>query len=273
MKAEASRQPRPRSAREEHDAATTWTFLTIFVACLLIGLLLSKSHVFVVISSDRPGQSLIPASTIEPGTTASGTLTLSNDGLLPFAYSMGVTNSSGAPLPKGLKLQVRRLSDGKVIYDGPVDATSGTLGYLRPGEKVPLGVSVSLDKSFPAGVPINLTFIWTARASIFETLPWLVLIALAAFDIAITLLWFREVRRWRREKAAPALPTLLRPMLLMGFAAGAVLDLLLFLTGQADFLALISWTGLAVLVVGLVAVAAAWIFERRPRAQSSTARR
>jgi hypothetical protein len=191
---------RPSQQRE----SSTWTFVTIFIACLLIGLLLSRSHIFVVISSDRSGQALIPVLTMSPGETASGQVTLSNDGLLPFSYSLEVKNPNGGPLTKGLAMEVKSTRDGGLLYNGPLVTSTSSLGHLQPGQKLRLQVSVSLPKTFPAGVAINLTFIWTARAEILEAWPWLAVIGLVVIDAVLVSLFLKEARRLRRRVQSPA---------------------------------------------------------------------
>jgi hypothetical protein len=134
---------------------------------------------------------------------------------------------------------------------------------MRPGEKHRLTVSISLARHFPAGVPINLTFIWTARATLFESWPWMVLLVLALFDLGIATLWLREVRRWRREAGAAALPGVAGAALVLAVPATLAADFALVATGQASVADATGWSGLGGLSAGFLAVLVTWLLDRR----------
>jgi hypothetical protein len=129
-----------------------------------------RQPVPVAMSNDRDGQTLIPSGLFQPGERHSARVTLGNDGILPFSYSVSFEGSGS-----GLRLTVQNAADGQLLYGGVLDGSQHQLGVLAPRERTNLSVTLDLPKDPATGpVPANVTFIWTARATLLVLWwPWM----------------------------------------------------------------------------------------------------
>src|SRR6184192_5513 len=145
--------------------------LCCFGLLTLLVLLPGRQPVPVAMSNDRDGQTLIPSGLLQPGESHNARVTLGNDGILPFSYWVSSEGSgSGA-----LRLTLQNATDGRLLYRGLLDGSEHQLGVLAPREQINLSVTLDLPKDYAAGpVPANVTFIWTARATLLVFWwPWL----------------------------------------------------------------------------------------------------
>jgi len=137
--------------------------LCCFGLLTLLVLLPGRQPVPVAMSNDRDGQALIPSGLLQPGESHNARVTVGNDGILPFSYSVSSKGSgSGA-----LRLTVQNATDGRLLYQGVLDGSEHEVGVLAPRERINLSVRLDLPKDHKTGpVPANVTFIWTARATL-----------------------------------------------------------------------------------------------------------
>ena len=167
--------------------------LCCFGLLTLLVLLPGRQPVPVAMSNDRDGETLIPSALLQPGESHSARVTLGNDGILPFGYSVSSEGSgSGA-----LRLTIQNATDGRPLYRGVLDGSEHQLGVLAPRERVNLLVTLDQPKDHATGpVPANVTFIWTARATLLVfRWPWLLLIIFMMLAILV-------VSQLRRRPAA-----------------------------------------------------------------------
>jgi hypothetical protein len=145
--------------------------LCCFGLLTLLVLLPGREPVPVAMSNDRDGQTLIPSALLQPGESHSARVTLGNDGILPFTYSVR-SEGSGS---RALRLTVQNGTDGRRLYRGGLDGSERQLGVLAPRERINLSVTLDLPKDHATGpVPANVTFIWTARATLLVLWwPWM----------------------------------------------------------------------------------------------------
>ena len=157
--------------------------LCCFGLLTLLVLVPGRQPVPVTMSNDRDGQTLIPSGLLQPGESHSTRVTLGNDGILPFSYSVSSEGSgSGA-----LRLTIQNATDGQRLYRGVLDGSEHQLGVLAPRERINLSVTLDLPKDHATGpVPANVTFIWTARATLLVFWwPWLLPIILMILAILV----------------------------------------------------------------------------------------
>jgi len=157
--------------------------LCCFGLLTLLVLVPGRQPVPVAMSNDRDGQTLIPSGLLQPGESHSARVTLGNDGILPFSYSVSSEGSgSGA-----LRLTIQNATDGQRLYRGVLDGSEHQLGVLAPRERINLSVTLDLPKDHATGpVPANVTFIWTARATLLVFWwPWLLPIILMILAILV----------------------------------------------------------------------------------------
>ena len=163
--------------------------LCCFGLLTLLILLPGRQLVPVAMSNDRDGQTLIQSGLLQPGERHSARVTLGNDGILPFSYSVSSEGSgSGA-----LRLTVQNAMDGRRLYGGVLDGSEHQLGVLVPHERVNLSVTLDLPQDHETGpVPANVTFIWTARATVLVLWwPWM----LPVFFVMLAILVVSQSRR------------------------------------------------------------------------------
>jgi len=157
--------------------------LCCFGLLTLLVLLPGRQPVPVAMSNDRDGQTLIPSGLLQPGERHSARVTLGNDGILPFSYSVSSDGSgSGA-----LRLTVQNATDGRLLYRGVLDDFEHQLGVLAPRERINLSVTLDLPKDYATGpVPANVTFIWTARVTLLVFWwPWMLPIIVMILAILV----------------------------------------------------------------------------------------
>jgi hypothetical protein len=155
--------------------------LCCFGLLTLLVLLPGRQPVPVAMSNDRDGQTLIPSGLLQPGERQGARVTLGNDGILPFSYSVSSAGSgSGA-----LRLTIQNVADGRLLYRGELDGSEHQLGVLTPRERINLSVALDLPQDYVSGpVPANVTFIWTARATLLVLWwPWVLPISFAILAV------------------------------------------------------------------------------------------
>ena len=172
--------------------------LLLLVLALLAGFGLWQWHPFVSMSNDHAGRSVLP--TPAPGDRAlTGGVKLGNDGLLPYTYTVRVSEADPAA-----KLVVQRYPDGQTLYSGPEPASPVVLGNLAPGEQVTLKLSVTSSQDI-----VSPTFVWEARgsapASAWSWTGWPLVLLLALLNALMLGAWLRELARNRRRGDAAAL--------------------------------------------------------------------
>src|SRR5439155_19489302 len=123
----------------------------------------------VVIINDRGGQALIPSDMLQPCESHKAQDTLWNYRNLPFSYWVSSEGSgSGA-----LRITLQNETDGRLLYRGLLDGSEHQLGVLAPRERINLSVTLDLPKDH-GPVPANVTFIWTAKATVLVLWwPWM----------------------------------------------------------------------------------------------------
>jgi hypothetical protein len=161
-------QDRRPESRQRLQPVLVGAFCCFGLLTLLV-FLPGRQPVPVAMSNDRDGQTLIPSGLLQPGERHSARVTLGNDGILPFSYSVSSEGSgSGA-----LRLTVQNAIDGRLLYRGVLDGSEHQLGVLAPRERINLSVTLDLPKDH-GPVPANVTFIWTARATVLVLWwPWM----------------------------------------------------------------------------------------------------
>ena len=149
----------------------SWAVLIASVAVLLVAVLLVYTGLLVRLTNDHEGKSILPP-TVGSGESVSGTLKLTNGGLLPVQVYLEPRTGSGLQdtnLPSGISVSIQRVSDGAFLYQGPMTTSMGPLEVINPGQSSELKVSVSSDDRHGTNaVPIAFTYFWAARPA----LPW-----------------------------------------------------------------------------------------------------
>ena len=110
----------------------------------------TPSNASVLITNDLQGLPLIRAFNMAPGQSAGTNVTVRNGGSLPFSYSLAALNSTSPKFvdpQQGLQLEVKRVADNAVLYQGPMAQATGPLGVLSPGGSAVLHFSVWLPSS------------------------------------------------------------------------------------------------------------------------------
>lgn len=148
--------------------------LAILAAIVLLAV---NPSLLVALTSDREGQALFGASTLAPGGSVQGNLTLANEGLLPLDYKVNVS-AGPEEAAAGTFMRIRNLSTGAWAYQGPITGRSIALGRLLPGQRVQIAVVLQAPPSqATSSIPINDTFTWTGRSPGVGYWWWLVLVA------------------------------------------------------------------------------------------------
>jgi hypothetical protein len=153
--------------------------LALLAVVAAIVLLSSDPHVFVALTSDREGQALLPISTLAPGSSTTGQLTLANEGLLPMRYELRVEGGHDE-MNSGVIIRIRRNGAANYLYQGPLSAAPIAIGTLAPGQRDQLQVTLAaLPSESTFSIPIDDTFVWTARSPGVDSWWWLLLVASA----------------------------------------------------------------------------------------------
>jgi hypothetical protein len=192
------RQDQQQPARNPNRVLGIALALVAIVAA--IALLATNPHLLVALSSDRDGQALLPTSTLAPGSSTTGALILTNEGLLPLRYDVKI-EAGQAELDSGVIIRLRRNDEPNFFYQGPITSDPVTIGFLAPGQHTRLEVTLSAPAAAggSAAIPVDDTFVWTAHSPGFEFWWWLLLVA-AALVVAAVLLprlldFYARVRR------------------------------------------------------------------------------
>ena len=164
----------PATARTGPDAAArSRSSLSLYVALglLLIVLIVIMSGFLVRLDNDHNQHAVLPGS-VPAGGVASGELSLTDTGWLPIEVTLQPklsNNATPASFPAGLTMTIVKVSDGTVLYRGPLRPSMGPMLVLQPGEAQKLHLDVrSTDSSTTGAVPLGYTYYWNARPS----LPW-----------------------------------------------------------------------------------------------------
>jgi len=169
---------------------------------LLAALVIDRDHPLVQIASDPPDSSsaLFPTGELLPGQSTSAAVTLTNRGLMPFAYSLSATGPAGQAVQGDFKLSIRNATNHTTIYEGPLPFSSPALGTLNPAEQARLDLRLALPAtSTRARSNLNLLFHWRASGDL-SSRWWLprVELLLAALDLSILFLFARRLSRGAR---------------------------------------------------------------------------
>ena len=150
-----------------------------------IALLATNPRLLVALTSDRESQALLPASTLEPGTSTTGSLLLANEGLLPLRYDLQV-KPGAADLDSSVVMRLRRNQETNYFYQGALTADTIPLGYLAPGQRTRIEVTLVAPRSrATAASPVDETFVWTAHSPGIDYWWWLVVVAVGLVLAAI----------------------------------------------------------------------------------------
>ena len=174
----------PRQRRRSRLLGIAFALAALVAA---IALLATNPHLLVALTSDRDGQALLPASTLEPGTSTTGSLILANEGLLPLRYDLQVKAGAGE-LDSGVVIRLRRNDEPNFFYQGSVSGDPIDIGFLAPGQKVRIEVTLVAPQSrSTAAIPVDDTFIWTGHSPGLDFWWWLIVVAVALAVAAVVL--------------------------------------------------------------------------------------
>lgn len=196
------------------------SYVCVSVMLLLAAGLVYRDHPLVVLASEHPNDgALLGGAELAPGQATSVTDTLSNHGMLPVGYALQVASPGGSPIPTAYRLQIKRASDGAVLFKGPLPRDSGTLGSLNAGRTVVLELTLSLPKDQPAThLPADLALRWRGQAGVASS--WL----LPLFEVFLVLAVLAIAGRWILEARASKPSTSGRRPRLSRTAPGAELS-------------------------------------------------
>lgn len=187
----------PTASREPK----VWPFAILLGVCILIGFLISRTHILVNLTNDRTDRAILGASQLHDGESTTGDVVLGDGGIAPVVYNLAVTGPSGIRPPSQAVLSIRR-DDGSIAYSGPLPATAINLGGLNPGETVHLHITVSVPAgSVSAGsvVPLDVLFNWGAKPALVWNAWWLWGVGVA---LVAALAWL-YMTLWPRTRQAP----------------------------------------------------------------------
>ena len=183
----AARDPRDEAGRR---GQASWSSLLVSLVILFATVALILSGLLVRLANNHEGHSILPPE-VGSGQSASGEVTLTNQGLLPVEVTLQ-PRSGGGGLPGGLSATVQRIDDGAFLYQGPLLASMGPLEVVQPGQASRLRLTItSTDTHGAAAVPINFTYYWSGRPS----LPWWWWIPTVIGILLIVGLGYRRRRR------------------------------------------------------------------------------
>ena len=144
----------------------SWSSLLVALVILFATVALILSGLLVRLANNHEGHAILPPE-VGSGQSASGEVTLTNQGLLPVEVTL--RPRAGDTLPGGLSATVQRVDDGAFLYQGPLLAAMGPLEVIQPGQASRLRLTItSTDTHGTAAVPINFTYYWSGRPA----LPW-----------------------------------------------------------------------------------------------------
>jgi hypothetical protein len=132
----------------------------------------------VDVGNTSNGQAILSTANLRPGGSASGTVTIANQGGASGIFDLEPNDLNNDPGPRGgrlgsaLRLVVRDLGSSRVVYSGSLASlTSRGLGTWRPGESRTYRFDVSLPNSAPTvdnklqGSAARIGFRWNARTA------------------------------------------------------------------------------------------------------------
>jgi hypothetical protein len=179
------RRHEPQPARRPSRILGIALALAAIVAA--IALLATNPHLLVALSSDREGQALLPTSTLAPGSSTTGALILTNEGLLPLRYDVKI-RAGQAELDSGVILRLRRNDEPNFFYQGPITSDPVTIGFLAPGQHTRIEVTLSAPPAAgTAAIPVDDTFVWTAHSPGIDFWWWLLVVAVGLVAAAVLL--------------------------------------------------------------------------------------
>ena len=182
----AARDPRDEAGRR---GQASWSSLLVSLVILFATVALILSGLLVRLANNHEGHAILPPE-VASGQSASGEVTITNQGLLPVEVTLR-PRTAGA-LPNGLSATVQRVDDGAYLYQGPLQAAMGPLEVIQPGQASRLRLTItSTDTHGTAAVPINFTYYWSGRPA----LPWWWWIPTVIGILLIVGLGYRR-RRW-----------------------------------------------------------------------------
>ena len=183
--------------REDSDrrGGPSWSSLFVSLVILFATVALILSGLLVRLANNHEGHAILPPE-VGSGQSASGEVTLTNQGLLPVEVTL--RPRAGGALPGGLSATVQRIDDGAFLYQGPLLAAMGPLEVIQPGQASRLRLTItSTDTHGTAAVPINFTYYWSGRPA----LPWWWWIPTLVGILLIVGLGYRRRRRPAQGRA------------------------------------------------------------------------
>lgn len=104
-------------------------------------------------TNSKDGGAIFDLSNLKPGDTLNGSLTLTNTGSLPAAFSLTETTSSNGFSGENLSLVVTNTTTGANVYSGTfgglVDGTKTDVGVVQPGVANTFRFTVKLATATP----------------------------------------------------------------------------------------------------------------------------
>lgn len=120
-------------------------------------------------SNSKDGQAIFTASNLKPGDVVKGSLTISNTGSLPAAFSLTETESTNGFSGANLNLVITNTTTGAAVYQGTfgglVDGEKQSLGDFAPGDSADYEFVATLVKETPntdQGASASATYTWDA---------------------------------------------------------------------------------------------------------------
>jgi len=102
-------------------------------------------------SNSKDGKAVFTLTNMKPGDTVNGSLTLTNTGSLPAAFSLTETSSTNQFADNNLKLVITNTTTGAEVYKGNfgglVDGAKNALGQVEPGKANDFRFTVTLDQA------------------------------------------------------------------------------------------------------------------------------
>lgn len=104
-------------------------------------------------TNSKDNAAIFNLTNIKPGDTINGSLTITNTGSLPAAFSLTETSSSNAFDADYLKLVVTNTTTGTQVYSGNfgglTDGAKNSLGQIEAGAANTFRFTVTLDQAAP----------------------------------------------------------------------------------------------------------------------------
>lgn len=120
-------------------------------------------------SNSKQGQAIFNLTNIKPGDTVNGSLTITNTGSLPAAFSLTETASTNGFSGEYLQLVITNTTTGSQVYSGTFggleDGLKNELGVVQPAAANAYTFSVTLDQSAPnsqQGKTASASYAWNS---------------------------------------------------------------------------------------------------------------